>query len=335
MEASTGERTARVHASATVFDGHCDSLACVLRAERSLGERSTSGHTDLPRLRAGGVTAQIFACGLHVFGKRSEQPTQLFLRMADAFHETLQRFPDQVMLATRGSDVVQAKEEGRIAAILGMEDGAPIAGELGILRIFYRLGLRVICLVWGPRNEIGDGVSRRTDAGEGLTPFGVSLVREMNRLGMVVDVSHLNEKGFWDVIEHSEDPIIASHSNARGLYDHPRNLTDRQLRALAERGGVVGVVFTFLHGDPASVTLATVLDHIDYIVDRVGPDHVGIGSDFDGLSSAPPAGLEDATCFPRITCGLLERGHREEDVQRILGGNFLRVFRAVTEHTPA
>lgn len=325
------ELVRRVHAESLVVDTHCDTLACVLRGERRLGERSSRGHVDLPRLQDAGVTGQVFACGLHVYGARSDRPTHLFLRMADCFHRELRENRERMVLATTASDLVRAKQEGKVAAILGMEDGAPIAGDLGILRMFYLLGLRVVTLVWGPRNEIGDGVSGRTDPGNGLTAFGRSLIREMNAVGMLIDVAHLNEKGFWDVVELSEDPFINSHANARALCDHPRNLTDRQIRALAERGGVLHVVFTFLDEDPVKATLDRVLDHIDYVVNLVGPQHVGIGSDFDGLSGPPPVGLEDASCFPNITRGLLKRGYREEDIRLILGGNFLRVFRAVTE----
>jgi len=321
----------RVHCEAVVIDTHCDSLACVLRGERPLHERSSIGHVDFPRLKEGGVTGQVFACGVHVFGARSSQPTQLFLRMADTLHQEVEACKNLALFATTGAAIIRAKQKGKVAAILGMEDGAPIAGDLGILRMFYQIGLRVVCLVWGPSNEIGDGVSKRTDSGNGLTSFGLSLIREMNRLGMLIDVAHLNEKGFWDVIEHSMDPFIDSHANARGLYDHLRNLTDKQIRALAEKGGVVHAVFTFLDADPAKATLERVLDHIEYMVDLVGPEHVGIGSDFDGLSADAPTGLEDVTCIPRITNGLLTRGYPEDAVKAILGGNFLRVFRTVTE----
>ena len=328
------EEANRVHKEAVVIDTHCDSLGYVLRGERTLRERNSQGHVDFPRLREGGITAQVFASGIHVFGSRSSQPTQLFLRMADAFYRELEVCENLALPATTNADIMRAKQEGKVAAILGMEDGAPIAGDLGILRMFYRLGLRVVCLVWGPKNEIGDGVSKRVDPGNGLTPFGISLIAEMNRLGMLIDVAHLNEKGFWDVVEHSGDPFIDSHANARRLYDHPRNLTDEQIRAVAQKGGVVHALFTFLDANPAHATLERLLDHIEYMVDLVGPAHVGIGSDIDGLSAGAPTGIEDATCFPRITNGLLSRGFHESAVKAILGGNFLRLFGMVTERNP-
>lgn len=320
-----------LHRRSIVVDAHCDSLGCVLRGERLLNDYSHKGHVDVPRLLEGGVTAQVFACGLHALGPRSNEPTRLFLRMADVLYQEIERSNGKLTLCTSASDILQAKKNKNIAAILGMEDAAPLAGDLGILRMFFKLGLRVIGLVWGPPNEVGDGVSERTDEGDHLKPFGISLIQEMNRLGILIDVAHLNEKGFWDVIEHSKDPIINSHSNARHLYNHPRNLTDSQIIALAEHGGVIHVTFTFLDADPKKCTLDRVLDHIDYIAGMVGPEHVGIGSDFDGLSTPLPLGIEDARSFPKITKGLGARGYNQREIQLILGGNFVRIFRAVTE----
>ena len=318
-----------LHEASIVFDAHCDTINYVLRGERRLAERSKEGHVDIPRLLQGGVTAQIFACGLYAEGYRTSAPTEMFLRMADAFHRELEDNSGHLLLAKCANDIIQAKQHGKVAAILGMEDGAAIAGDLRILRSYYRLGLRSVGLVWGPQNEIGEGVSGRQEHGSGLTQFGKALIKEMNRIGMIIDVAHLNEKGFWDVVELSADPFITSHSNARALYDHPRNLSDEQIKAIADRGGVVCTMFTFLEGHGNS-SLSKVLDHISYIVDLVGnDDHVGIGSDFDGLSHRPPLGLQDAACYPNITHGLLERGYGPDSVQKIIGKNLFRIFSEV------
>ena len=328
------DSTARaIHEESVVVIAHCDSLAPVLRGERRLGERSNLGHVDIPRLLEGGVTAVILACGLHAFGPRSDQPTRLFLQMADVLHQEADS-NSKFMLVRSGQDIVHAKELGCVGAILGTEDSEPLDGSLAALRLFYKLGLRNLGLVWGPPNGIGFGVSETDPSNLGLTRFGREVVRAANRLGMMIDVAHINEAGFWEVLDLSDRPIINSHSNAKGICNHPRNLSDEQIRALAEKGGVIGVNFTFLTDSPADLTVDTVLDHIDYIVSLVGPEHVGIGADFDGLSSPPPRGLEDATCIFNITRGLVKRGYDRESVRKILGGNFLRVFSQVADERP-
>lgn len=321
----TLEQAVQLHQTALVFDGHCDTLLDVAAGKRSLTERSTEGHVDLPRLREGGVNAQIFACW--VGGAKAENPLTDFLRLADTLHTAVEANPDDLILARCAADIEQAHQEDKLACILGMEGGEPLHGEIAILREVYRLGLRNLGLVWGGRNALGCGVSGDID-GEGLSDFGRQVVREANRLGIMIDVSHLNEAGFWDVIDITEQPIVASHSNARALYDHPRNLWDEQIRAIADTGGLVGVVFTFMTDDRSTATLGGVLDQIDYMVELVGADHVGLGSDFDGIPH-PPTGLEDVSHMGNITRGLLARGYDEEDISKILGSNWLRVFHEV------
>lgn len=320
------EQTSELHQTSLVFDGHCDTLLSLVEGTRCFVERSDTGHVDLPRLRAGGVDAQIFACW--VGGAEAERPLLDFLHMADALHTEIETNPDDLVLARCADDVEQAHRHGKLACILGMEGGEPLQEDLAILRSAYRLGLRNIGLVWGGRNALGCGVSGENIDEDGLSDFGRAVVRESNRLGIMVDVSHLNEVGFWDVIDATEKPVIASHSNARKLHDHPRNLWDEQIEAIAETGGLIGVVFTFMTEDWSAAVLGDVLDQIDYMVALVGLDHVGLGSDFDGIPHTP-AGLEDVSQMGAITRGLLERGYGEEDVAKILGGNWLRVFREV------
>ena len=318
-----------LHRSAIVFDGHCDTLLSVLEERRPLIERSDKGHGDLPRFKAGGVTAQIFAHFAKPAALGGTAPTWQALRLLDVFCEALERSPE-LILATRAADVRRAKAEGRLAGVIGLEGAEALRGDLAILRMLYRMGLRNLGLTWSLRNEAGDGVAEARTGG-GLTEFGVQVVREANRLGLMLDVAHLAPAGVRDVLALSEAPVIDSHANARALCDHPRNLSDDQLEALAAKGGVVGVVFVpaFIAPDRQAQTLERLLDHIDHIVQVAGVDHVGLGSDFDGFDDTPPAGLEDVTCFPAITAGLLARGYSEEAVRKILGGNFLRVFEQV------
>lgn len=318
-----------IHEKSIIVLAHCDTLGPVLRGDRSLSDRTNLGHVDIPRLREGGVTAVIFACGLHALGPRSEQSTRLFLQMADLLHQEVET-NSRLILARSAADIIRAKRDGCVAAILGIEDGEPLDGSLGALRLYHKLGLRNLGLVWGPPNGIGYGVSATDPSTSGLTKFGREVIAEANRLGIMIDVAHINEAGFWEVLELSEDPIINSHANARALYDHPRNMDDEQIRGLADKGGAICVNFVFLSDSEADTSVDTVIDHIDYIVNLVGPDHVGIGTDFDGLSSPPPRGLEDVTRIYSITQGLTDRGYDRESVEKILGGNLVRIFSKVT-----
>jgi len=319
----------QLHRESIVFDAHCDTLQEVLAGKRRLGERSEEGHIDLPRLREGGVTAQIFALFVsptYVPGGAASQA----LRLLDVFYQELGENANQLTLATKANDIERAKVEGKVAGILSLEGAEALEGDLGVLRAFYRLGVRNIGLTWNLRNAAADGVDE-TRSSSGLTNFGVQLVQEMNRLGIMVDISHLSPTGVRDVLHISEAPVIASHSNAYALCSHRRNLTDEQLESIASKGGVVGVTFVpnFVTEDGNQATLKRVLDQIDYMVKTMGVDHVGLGSDFDGFFNAKVQGLEDVTRLPRLTVGLVERGYSEEDVKKILGGNFLRVFREV------
>jgi membrane dipeptidase len=320
----------RLHRESIVFDAHCDTLQKVLGGERRLGERSEEGHADLPRLREGGITAQIFALFVspNHFPKGAARQA---LRLLDVFYQELEENADQLTLAATASDIERAKAEGKVAGILSLEGAEALEGDLGVLRAFYKLGVRNIGLTWNLRNAAADGVDE-TRSSSGLANFGVQLVQEMNRLGIMIDISHLSPTGVRDVLHVSEAPVIASHSNAYALCPHRRNLTDEQLEGVASKGGVVGVTFVprFVTEDENQATLKRVLDQIDYMVKTMGVDHVGLGSDFDGFFGPEQVrGLEDVTRLPRLTAGLVERGYSEEDVKKILGGNFLRVFREV------
>ena len=322
-------RAIDLHARALVVDTHCDSLDCVLRGERHLGERSTQGQTDVPRLLDGGVTAQVFATGLDPLGHRPARPLQQLLHYVDALHRDIERYPEQMLLAATAADLQRAKREHKLAALLSVEDAAQLEGDLRCLLPLRRLGVRAIGLVWGPPNEVGIGVTGVPFVNRGLTGFGRELVREMNNLRLLLDVAHINEPGFWDVVECTSAPIFNSHANAAGLVPHPRNMTDDQLRAIADSGGLISVVFCFLRSDAAQPSVDDLVDHIDHIAGVVGAKHIGIGSDFDALPGPPPIGLEDASKFANITRVLVARGYGDEDILGILGGNFVRVFKAV------
>ncbi|MFP4201179.1 MAG: dipeptidase [Clostridia bacterium] len=333
-----------LHRDALVVDGHVDTLMAAVKGQRKLGERSHEGHADFPRLREGGVNVQLFAHYIEPDFK-PDRGLLRFMQMADAFFREVEENGDIATHVKTVSDIERLRAEGKLGCVMSIEGAEAIAGDLGVLRVLFRLGVRVIGLTWNQRNLLADGIGEARTGG-GLTELGVAAVREMDRLGVVVDVSHLSDPGFWDVVEVSRRPFVASHSNSRAVCDHPRNLTDDQIKALARAGGVMGMNFApnFVHpdlgakADPVSgsraapnaprATLEMVLDHIDHIVELVGPEHVGLGSDFDGIGDTPD-GLEDPTKLPDLTAGLLRRGYPEDDVRAILGGNFLRVFREV------
>lgn len=329
----------RIHREAVVVDTHCDTLKCLtpqftwrrdtMWADRSgigMGERSELGHVDIPKLREGGVDCQVFA----VSSERERTPPyalRTVLDMIDTFYSECEKNPDAIQPVTSYDKILKAVGEGKVAAMLSIEGADVIEGRLSMLRTFHRLGVRMVGLVHSLRNLLADGV---TDArtGGGLSELGVQVVEELDRLGVVIDVSHLSDAGFWDLLEVAKGPVIASHSNSREVCDHPRNMTDEMIRALADRGGVMGMNFapSFVH--PSSPSVETLMDHVDHIVDLVGPDHVGLGSDFDGIPSTP-VGLEDVTRMPRITEELVRRGYTEEDASKILGGNHLRLIKRV------
>jgi membrane dipeptidase len=323
-----------LHRQSIVIDGHCDTLLVLQMREGDLppflrGLKEKKGHVDLERLRAGGVTAQNFACYVRPNSLPS-QATRETLRLIDLFYRFQEEHADDLFLAINAGDIEHAKAEAKVAGILSMEGAEGLEGDLGVLRLMYRLGVRWLGLTWSLRNQAADGVYEARTGG-GLTRFGVQLVEELNRLGMIVDIAHLAPAGVRDVFEISQAPVIASHANAHALCPVPRNLTDEQLEHVAQSGGVVGAVYVpgFITNSDEPATLDMLIDHIDHVVHIAGIDHVGLGSDFDGFGGPPPTGLEDVSCVPNVTARLLERGYGAEDVRKILGGNWLRVIRQV------
>jgi len=314
-----------LHNESVVLDTHCDTLTAMLDEDRPLAGRSGLGQLDLLRLKTGGVNVQFFAA--FIAPEFKTIAVKRALELIDLFYREMEENSDSIFHAKSAVDIDKAIAESKIAAFLSIEGGEALAGSLGILRVLYRLGVRSLTLTWNGRNELGDGVGEDSP-GEGLTEFGKAVVKEMNNLGMLVDVSHLSEQGFWDVLRTTKQPVIASHSNCRALCDHPRNLTDKQIKALAYQGGVIGITFVpdFLGCENPSVD--DVFAHIDHVIAVGGVNCVGLGSDFDGTEELP-AGLVDCSCLPVITKGLLERGYSKKVIKKVLGGNFIRVIRQV------
>ena len=331
------ETILQLHKRATVIDAHIDTLLDImvpparpvkLPTPRNFAERAEKGHVDLPRLIESGVDLQVFAAYIQPEYK-IERALHRVMQLADRFYQMLDTHKDRMMPFTKVSDVYEAERSAKIAAMLSIEGGEAVEADLGILRMLHGLGVRAITLTWNERNQIADGAAEGRTKG-GLTNFGVELVGEMNKIGMVVDVSHLSDAGFFDVIQTTKNPIIASHSNCRAICNHRRNLTDEMIKLLADNGGVTGMNFApaFVDERKDNASLERVLDHVDHIVKLVGIDYVGLGSDFDGIETTPK-GLENVTKMPYFTEGLVKRGYKEDDILKILGGNFLRVFRKV------
>jgi len=318
----------QLHKSSIIFDAHCDFLHEAVNNDRRFDVWFPERHLDLPRLQQGGVTAQVFAlfcvCEDETGTPRLD-PTAEALRQFEAFYDMVDRNADGFLAAACAGDVERAKSEGKVAGILSLEGVEPLAGDIRLLKLFFRMGVRSLGLTWNYRNEAGDGVEV-SDA-RGLTEFGRQVVSECYRLGIMVDIAHLAPAGVEDVLRLADGPVIDTHANAFSLCQHPRNLTDAQLDSVADSGGVVCVTYVpqFITNSGEDASLEGVLDHIDYIVSRIGADHVGLGSDYEGYDGTT-TGLTDVTKLPSLTEGLSARGMGEGDIQKILGLNLLRVF---------
>jgi membrane dipeptidase len=365
------QRALELHKEVPLIDGHND-YPWVVRDRAGLdldrldiGKPQPSLHTDIQRLREGGVGAQFWSVYVppQLAGDAAVTAT---MEQIDIVYQMIERYPDAFELALTADDVERIFRSGRIASLIGMEGGHSINSSLGALRMFHQLGARYMTLTHNLNTPWADSATGRRQHG-GLTSFGEEVIREMNRLGMLVDLSHVSPETMEDVIRVSEAPVVFSHSSARALCDVPRNVPDDVLRMMPSNGGVVMVTFVpqFLsqqvaeHSERAAkerarlqarhpkdaaavqagldawlranpqpqATLDDVADHIDHVRKVAGIDHVGIGSDFDGITSTP-VGLEDVSRFPALTAELLRRGYSDEDVKKVLGLNVLRVMRA-------
>jgi membrane dipeptidase len=331
----TDAEVQKIHKSALLIDTHNDITSRTVDGY-DIGKEKNDGHTNLTALRDGGVGAQFFAvyvAGTYTNGNHSAWRT---LEMIDTVrHDIIERYPNDFVFATTVADIERIHSQGKIAALMGIEGGHAIEDSLRLLRDYYKLGIRYMTLTHSNTNNWADSSGDMDKADvkhhNGLTDFGKDVVREMNRLGMMVDISHVADKTFWDALDVSTSPPFASHSSCRALCDVPRNMTDEMIVALAKKGGVVQVNFNcgFLskHAGTASATLDDVVAHIDHIVKIAGVGAAGIGSDFDGITCTP-TGLEDVAKFPNLTRALLEKGYSAADIRKIYGGNALRVMRA-------
>ncbi len=367
-------QAAAVHSRAIVVDTHADTTQrLIFDPKFNLAERHGDGNIDIPRMRDGGLDALFFSIWVP-----SDITGPIAVKRAfdqiDAVREAVRQHPNDLVLATTAAEVRRAATEKKIAALMGVEGGHMIDDDLRQLRNFAALGVRYMTLTHFKNNNWADS-STDKPAHNGLTAFGKDVVREMNRLGMMVDISHVADKTFFDVLALTTAPVIASHSSCRAIANHPRNMTDDMLRALAKNGGVVMINYhaAFLDetfrvasekkngdvvasmsamskkcgGNEACTTMESdridreamasgalpkvgwekIIEHIDHAVKVAGADHVGLGSDFDGATM--PIGMEDASKLPKITDALLKKGYSEADVEKILGGNILRVMDAV------
>ena len=327
--------------SAILIDTHNDIPSFTVDGA-DIGD-SPKNETDIPRLKQGGVGAiffSVYVAAKYVDGNHSANRA---LQMIDTVKQDIVgRYPDTFQLALTADDIVKAHKKHKIAALMGIEGGHAIEDSLRLLRDYYRLGVRYMTLTHTNTNNWADSSGDMNKPGiehhNGLTPLGKDIVHEMNRLGMMVDISHVADKTFYDAVETSQAPLIASHSSARAVTKVPRNMTDDMIRALAKKGGVIQVNFlcNFINPEAAAApagakvhaSLADVVAHIDHIRQVAGIDAIGIGSDFDGIDCAPE-GLEDVSKFPNLTRALLEKGYSPSDIKKIYGGNTLRLMRDV------
>lgn len=307
-----------------IVDAHCDTITKIMRTGEDLG--SNRGHVDLDRMREYGGYVQFFAAFIDA-AKIRVSPIIEVLRIIDSLCFQIEKFKDKVEIVLCLDDIFRVVNDGKVAALISIEGGEALQGDLSVLRMLYRLGVRSVCLTWNHKNEIGCGALEEIDTG--LSRFGHEVVSEMNKIGMIIDVSHLNELGFWHVINHSKSPIIASHSNAKGICGHKRNLSDQQIKALAQNNGVMGINYypLFLNSS-RTASIDDVLRHIEYVSAIVGTEYIGLGGDFDGIEVVPK-GVEDVSKVVNILNELAKRNYTQQQIDNIAGGNMLRVIKEV------
>ncbi len=366
--------------SALIIDTHADTPGRFVDENFDLAQNAGAGYLDFNKIKAGNLGAEFFSIWVDPAANQGHEARRA-LDMIDSVYEQARRHPDKMMMAFSTQDILRAHRRHKFAALLGVEGGHAIEGDIRILRDYYRLGVRYMTLTWSNTNQIGDssGDSNNPNVQHhgGLTPFGREVVEEMNRLGMMVDISHVADATFYQTLEVTKAPVIASHSSSRALTSAPRNMTDDMLRALARNGGVAQANFycAFIsqkyldqqnrlaaEHDPdydkeqalflkartpedekefvaakarleqklPRPPLSDLIDHIDHMVKVAGVDHVGLGSDFDGIDCSPQ-GLDSAADLPKITEALYQRGYTASDIDKILGGNLLRVFGQVEQ----
>ncbi|MGC2110942.1 MAG: dipeptidase [Candidatus Korobacteraceae bacterium] len=374
-QANFGQSWRAIHESAIIIDTHADTPGRFVDENFDLAQDAGTGYMDFKEIKAGNLGAEFFSIWVEPKANKGHEAKRA-LDMIDSVYEQARRHPDQMMMAFSTQDILTAHREHKLAALLGVEGGHAIEGDIRILRDYYRLGVRYMTLTWSNTNDIGDSSGDIDDKSiqhhGGLTDFGRQVVTEMNRMGMMVDISHVADSTFYQALEVSRAPVIASHSSSRALTNAPRNMTDDMLRALAAKNGVAQVNFycafisekyrdtahqlsvqhdpdyekvqeLFIKPQTPEVKaelaaakarlapklprppLSDLIDHIDHMAKVAGVDHVGLGSDFDGIDCSPQ-GLDSVADLPKITEALYQRSYNASDIDKILGGNLLRVF---------
>jgi membrane dipeptidase len=364
----------RIHRDALLIDGHND-LPWRLREKKDLSfqridltKRQKDTHTDIPRLREGGVGAQFWAAYVPASRRKDNTAVRETLEQIDVIHRMVRTYPDTFEMAYKVDDILRIRKQGKIASLIGVEGGHSIDNSLAVLRMLHALGVRYMTLTHSETLDWADSATDKPKS-NGLSDFGEQVVREMNRLGMLVDISHVSADTMRHAVRVSKAPVIASHSSAYALAQHVRNVPDDVLKRVAANGGVVMVNFYpgFIVPEGARAvkemvqvarelrakypdekefqaafdawrkerpfptgSIHNVVDHIEHIIKTAGIDHVGLGSDFDGINAVPRQ-LEDVSCYPYITQELLNRGYAEKDIHKVLGGNLLRAFRQAEE----
>ena len=363
----------RIAKTSIIVDTHVDVPFRLLENPQDVSVSTPTGDFDYPRAVSGGLNAPFMSIFTEAALEAQGQSRTVADELIDLVDGIVADAPEKFAIARSAEDVRQHFEQGIMSLPLGMENGSPLAGDLANLKHFYDRGIRYITLTHGKSNHISDSSYDTEHQWNGLSEFGIEVVKEMNRFGIMVDVSHLSDDAFWDVMETSTSPVIASHSSARHFTPGwERNMSDDMIKALAEQGGVIQINFGsgFIakaardydtprmaaaqewmaadpergysdlfrdwlpqyaaeHGPYPYASLDDVLDHFDHVVALVGADHVGIGSDYDGVGDSLPTGLKDVSSYPNLIEGLLKRGYSEENIRKILGGNLLRVWEEV------
>lgn len=337
---SVNKNILKVHNDSIVVDTHNDTMMKVIDPITWLPKidikNNTENHIDIPKLKAGGLKVPFFASYTSGFYGNTPKSISRTLALINGLYWTESKNRDLFKITSSIKDIEKALKSDKIAAVPTIEGAYSLNKDnaIGLINQYYDLGIRAIGLTWNYSNDLGEGANKvygdtsRTPSKGGLTSLGKEVIKEMNRLGIIVDVSHMSENTFWDVINTTKSPIIASHSGVYSLKKHVRNLNDEQLKALKKNRGVISIVFypEFLK-DSDSVYIKDYVDHIDYVVNLIGIDHVGIGSDFDGGSL--PQDLKDSSELYKVTDELLRRNYNKEDIEKILGKNILRVLKEV------
>ncbi len=327
-----------------IVDMHCDTIMALMGNDKEL--RQSDNMIDLEKLQKGDYLLQCFAMFVPYKSRNNDDhysPFEMCHKMIDRYYQELAKNEDLIKPAFTSEDIEQNIKEKKMTALLTIEEGGVCLGNIEFLRNFYRLGVRMMTLTWNFKNEIAtpnidylsitreqiknEGVKPNTT--DGLTEFGIEVVKEMNRLGMVIDCSHLGDKGFYDVIKYSNKPIVCSHSCARSICNHVRNMTDDMLLKLKENGGVVGINYChdFIKEEKTLATVKDIVKHINHIKDLIGIDYIGLGSDFDGIGNSDIE-LKDASMMNLLIQELEEQGYLKEEIDKICYKNVLRVFKA-------